>query len=167
MQKNGPPGKGRHEGLVPRNDVLTNGFIRFSLARTQAPARRGWIFVLRVFDCNEECWFFFLHRKSLNKHKFKKLWITFSEKNYVYRNIKYITCEISRPSPPSWKFYIHNATQSQCAHRLARTLAPILFVPSLRPTPPPRQKPRNPVGVANLKKAICVVRSDSIIGVIL
>ena len=31
---NGLPGKGRHEGLVPRNDVLTGGFIRFSLART-------------------------------------------------------------------------------------------------------------------------------------
>ena len=25
--KNGHPGEGRHEGLVPRNDVLTNGFI--------------------------------------------------------------------------------------------------------------------------------------------
>ena len=25
--KNGLPGEGRHEGLVPRNDVLTNGFI--------------------------------------------------------------------------------------------------------------------------------------------
>ena len=33
--KNGLPGEGRHEGLVPRNDVLTNGFIGFSLARTQ------------------------------------------------------------------------------------------------------------------------------------
>ena len=36
VQKNGPPGEGRHEGLVPRNDVLTDGFIRFSLARTLA-----------------------------------------------------------------------------------------------------------------------------------
>ena len=27
VQKNGPPREGRHEGLVPRNDVLTNGFI--------------------------------------------------------------------------------------------------------------------------------------------
>ena len=69
VKKNGPLGEGRHEGLVPRNDVLTNGFIGFSLAR-------------------------------------------------------------------------------------------ILFVPRLRP-------PRNPEGVANLKKAICVVRSDSIIGVTL
>ena len=34
--KNGLPGEGRHEGLVPRNDVLTNGFIGFSLARTLA-----------------------------------------------------------------------------------------------------------------------------------
>ena len=25
MQKNGLPGEGRHEGLVPRNDVLTSG----------------------------------------------------------------------------------------------------------------------------------------------
>ena len=73
MQKNGLPGEGRHEGLVPRNDVLTNDFIGFSLART---------------------------------------------------------------------------------------LARILFVPRLHP-------PRNPEGVANLKKAICVVRSDSIIGVTL
>ena len=69
--KNGLPGEGRHEGLVPRNDVLTNGFIRVSLAR-------------------------------------------------------------------------------------------ILFVPRLLPSPP-----RNPEGVANMKKAICVARSDSIIGVTL
>ena len=34
--KNGLPGEGRHDGLVPRNDVLTNGFIWFSLARTLA-----------------------------------------------------------------------------------------------------------------------------------
>ena len=34
--KNGLPGEGRHEGLVPRNDVLTNVFIWFSLARTLA-----------------------------------------------------------------------------------------------------------------------------------
>jgi len=33
VYKNGFPGEGRHEGLVPRNDVLTNGFIGFSLAR--------------------------------------------------------------------------------------------------------------------------------------
>ena len=38
--KNGLPGEGRHEGLVPRNDVLTNGFIRFSLARTLVPRLR-------------------------------------------------------------------------------------------------------------------------------
>ena len=36
VQKNSPPGKGRHEGLVPRNDVLMSRFIRFSLARTLA-----------------------------------------------------------------------------------------------------------------------------------
>ena len=46
---------------------------------------------------------------------------------------------------------------------LARTLARILFEPRLRPPP----APRNPEGVANLKKAICVVRSDSIIRVTL
>ena len=34
--KNGLPGEGRHEGLVPRYDVLTNGFIWFSLAWTLA-----------------------------------------------------------------------------------------------------------------------------------
>ena len=33
VQKKGHPGEGRHEGLVPRNDVLTSGFTRFSLAR--------------------------------------------------------------------------------------------------------------------------------------
>ena len=36
VYKNGLPGEGRHEGLVPRNDVLTNDFIWFSLARTLA-----------------------------------------------------------------------------------------------------------------------------------
>ena len=30
VSKSGLPGEGRHEGLVPRNDVLTNGFIWFS-----------------------------------------------------------------------------------------------------------------------------------------
>ena len=32
VSKSGHPGKGKHEGLVRRNDVLTNGFIGFSLA---------------------------------------------------------------------------------------------------------------------------------------
>ena len=36
VSKSGLPGEGRHEGLVPRNDVLTNGFIWLSLARTLA-----------------------------------------------------------------------------------------------------------------------------------
>ena len=36
VRKNGLPGEGRHEGLVPRNDVLTNGFIGCSFARTLA-----------------------------------------------------------------------------------------------------------------------------------
>ena len=27
VSKSGLPGEGRHQGLVPRNDVLTNGFI--------------------------------------------------------------------------------------------------------------------------------------------
>ena len=27
VSKSGLPGEGRHEGLIPRNDVLTNGFI--------------------------------------------------------------------------------------------------------------------------------------------
>ena len=71
------PGGGKTRGLVPRDDVLTNGFIRFSLARTLA------------------------------------------------RILNYCTC------------------------------------------PPPPPPPRNPEGVANLKEAICVTRSDSIIGVIL
>ena len=34
LQKNGLPVEGRHEGLVPRNDVHRNGFLGFSLART-------------------------------------------------------------------------------------------------------------------------------------
>ena len=33
VSKSGHPGEGKHEGLVRRNDVLTNGFIGFSLAR--------------------------------------------------------------------------------------------------------------------------------------
>ena len=41
MQKNGPPGEERHEDLVPRNDVLTNGFIGFSLAGTLAGTLAG------------------------------------------------------------------------------------------------------------------------------
>ena len=61
--------------------------------------------------------------------------------------------------------------EKRCSHKwdfligfsLARTLARIIFVPRLRPPPPPPL--RNPEGVANLKEAICVVRSDSIIGV--
>ena len=36
VSKSGLPGEGRHEGLVPRNDVLTNGFIWVSLARSLA-----------------------------------------------------------------------------------------------------------------------------------
>ena len=32
VSKSGHPGEGKHEGLVGRNDVLTNGFIGFSLA---------------------------------------------------------------------------------------------------------------------------------------
>ena len=68
MQKNGSPGEGRHEGLVPRNECSNKWFHR-------------------IFPC----------------------------------------------------------TNTFCTS-----------------SPPP---PRNPEGVANLKKAICVVRSDSIIGV--
>ena len=47
VQKNGLPGEGRHEGLVPRNDVLTTGFIRFSLPRTLARI----FFVPRLLIC--------------------------------------------------------------------------------------------------------------------
>ena len=36
VSKSGHPGEGKHEGLVPRNDVLRNGFIGFSLARSLA-----------------------------------------------------------------------------------------------------------------------------------
>ena len=32
VSKSDHPGEGKHEGLVRRNDVLTNGFIGFSLA---------------------------------------------------------------------------------------------------------------------------------------
>ena len=32
VSQSGNPGEGKHEGLVRRNDVLTNGFIGFSLA---------------------------------------------------------------------------------------------------------------------------------------
>ena len=36
VSKSGHPGEGRHEGLVPRNDVFTNGFIWVSLAQSLA-----------------------------------------------------------------------------------------------------------------------------------
>ena len=36
VSKNGHPGEGGHEGLVPRSHVLTNGFIGFSLAQSLA-----------------------------------------------------------------------------------------------------------------------------------
>ena len=36
VSKSGLPGEGRHQGLVPRNDVLKNGFIWFFLARSLA-----------------------------------------------------------------------------------------------------------------------------------
>ena len=32
VSQSGHPGEGKHEGLVRRNDVLTNGFIGFSIA---------------------------------------------------------------------------------------------------------------------------------------
>ena len=47
MQKNGPPREERHEGLVPRNDVLTNGFMGFSLAGTLAGTLAG----IRLVPC--------------------------------------------------------------------------------------------------------------------
>ena len=36
VSQSGHPGEGKHESLVGRNDVLTNGFIGFSLACTLA-----------------------------------------------------------------------------------------------------------------------------------
>ena len=36
VSKSGLPGEGRHEGLAPRNDVLTNSFIWVSLPRSLA-----------------------------------------------------------------------------------------------------------------------------------
>ena len=35
VQKNGLPGEGKYEGLVPRNDVLTSGFIRVAFHSTK------------------------------------------------------------------------------------------------------------------------------------
>ena len=49
MQKNGLLGKERHEGLVPRNDVLTNGFKTFSPALTRA--RIFFVPRLRLHPC--------------------------------------------------------------------------------------------------------------------
>ena len=49
VNKNGLLGEGRHEGLVPRNDVLTNGFIRFSLTWTLAQI----LFVPRLRPCQK------------------------------------------------------------------------------------------------------------------
>ena len=45
VQKNDLPVEGRHGGLVPRNDVLTNGFIPFFLALT----------LPRIFFVNRLC----------------------------------------------------------------------------------------------------------------
>ena len=45
VQKNSAPGEGRHEGLVPRNDVLTDGFIRFSLARLHGPLHEYFLYL--------------------------------------------------------------------------------------------------------------------------
>ena len=76
-QKNGLPGEVRHKGLVPRNDVLTNGFIGFSLARTlariflylvsapQKPRRRcepeeGYLRCSKRFDHRSHSIFFLL-----------------------------------------------------------------------------------------------------------
>ena len=57
---------------------------------------------------------FFRHRKSLNK----LIVDNFLRKELYLSEYKaYNLGKISRPSPPSWKFYIHNASQSQCAHR--------------------------------------------------
>ena len=44
VQEKRSPEEGRHEGLVPRNDVLTIGFIGFSFARTLAPILSVYIF---------------------------------------------------------------------------------------------------------------------------
>ena len=44
-------GEGRHEGLLPRNDDLSSGFIRFSLARTLARI----FFVPRLPHFNNFC----------------------------------------------------------------------------------------------------------------
>ena len=49
VYKNGLPGEGRHKGLVLRNDVLTNGLIRFSLTRTLARI----LFVPRLRPCQK------------------------------------------------------------------------------------------------------------------
>ena len=47
VSKSGLPGEGRHEGLVPRNDVLTNGFIRFSRG-----ALHGYfLYLVFIFRC--------------------------------------------------------------------------------------------------------------------
>ena len=61
VQKNGPPGEGRHEGLVPRNDVRTNGFIRFSLARTLAPI----LFVPLQVEVSGVCFCLYLYLAKL------------------------------------------------------------------------------------------------------
>ena len=43
VQKNGLSGEGRHEGLVPRNDVLTSGFI----FRAEKRNEHAWTFLPR------------------------------------------------------------------------------------------------------------------------
>ena len=60
-----------------------------------------------------------------------KLRKTIWGKNYIYWKAKHVTCEISRPSPPSWEFCIHNASQSLWAHHLysceLRKFANVMF----------------------------------------
>ena len=82
MQKNGPPWEGRHEGL---NNVLTNGFIRVSLARTlarilfvprlrpppQKPRRRcgpeeGYLRCSKRFDHRSHSTIFYCSRLSVD-----------------------------------------------------------------------------------------------------
>ena len=55
VQKNGLPGEGRHEGLVPRNDVLTNVFIGFSLACSRLQDGGGKSFSKKKCEKRKSC----------------------------------------------------------------------------------------------------------------
>ena len=129
VSKSGLPGEGRHEGLVPRNDVLTNGarsiqpkFPEISVPKLNGSARS-------------------------NRKSFEKTGPPFEVVHFSRSDRLEFWLNGSRP----W-FHMSFSCTEPCTD----TFCTLSALPL-----------KNPQGVANLKKAICVVRSDSIMGVTL